>query len=215
MSLGQIAALTLTSLVIIAIPGPSVLFVVGRALAHGRGTALASVAGNAAGCLLAALVVAMGLGPLLQRSDALLEAVKLAGALYLVWLGVQAWRGADRHSAPAAPEGGAAQPAPQLWRAARSGVVVGVSNPKVFVLFAAILPQFVTSSSGPVAAQLVVLSLVPIAVGLVCDSSWALLAARVRGSFTRRPDRLRSIGKVGGASMIGLGLLTATTGNHA
>ncbi len=103
MSLGQIAALTLTSVVIIAIPGPSVLFVVGRALAHGRGTALASVAGNAAGCLLAALVVAMGLGPLLQRSDVLLAAVKLAGALYLVWLGVQGPIGCVRSARWAAP----------------------------------------------------------------------------------------------------------------
>ena len=208
----QVLALALTSVVIIAVPGPSVLFVVGRALAHGRSTALASVLGNSAGSLLAAVVVAIGLGPALQRWDGLLEVVRFAGAAYLVWLGVHAWRSA---SVPAATDAPAGSPAPSArWRAVRAGAVVGLSNPKVFVLFAAVLPQFVAPGAGPVVLQLLLLSLVPVGVGLACDSAWALLAARARGALTAHPGRLRALGRVGGASLVGLGVLTAVSGRH-
>jgi threonine/homoserine/homoserine lactone efflux protein len=213
----QVLALALTSVVIIAVPGPSVLFVVGRALAHGRSTALASVLGNSAGSLLAAVVVAIGLGPALQRWDVLLEVVRFAGAAYLVWLGVHAWRGASAPDAATSAPGAAAtgSPAPSArWRAVRAGAVVGLSNPKVFVLFAAVLPQFVAPGAGPVVVQLLLLSLVPVGVGLACDSAWALLAARARGALTAHPGRLRALGRVGGASMVGLGVLTAVSGRH-
>ena len=130
---------TLASLVIIVVPGPGVLFVVGRALAHGRRSAVATAAGHAAGNYAVAACVAVGLGTLLQRSAQVFLAVKLAGALYLVFLGIQAIR--HRHSlatamsAATAPSGG--------WRALRDGLIVGVTNPKTYILFGAILPQFV------------------------------------------------------------------------
>jgi threonine/homoserine/homoserine lactone efflux protein len=202
----QLLALAATSFVIIAVPGPSVLFIVGRALAHGRATAVFSVLGNALGSLLAALVIAVGLGPVLQRWDVLLEVVKLAGAAYLVWLGVQALRGAGHVTAPDAGD--------RPPHAVRDGVVVGISNPKVFVMFAAILPQFVDPDRGSVPLQMAVLSLVPIVVGLVCDNVWGLAAARVRSAFVGRPERLRRVTRVGGVSMIGLGAVTAFTGRH-
>ena len=205
----QVLALAATSLVVIAVPGPSVLFIVGRALAHGRGTALAGVLGNSLGSLVAALVIAVGLGPVLQRWDTALEVVKLAGAAYLVWLGVQALRGAGHGGQPTA-----AGSARTRAREVRDGVIVGVSNPKVFVLFAAVLPQFVDRSTGSLTAQMVLLSLVPIGVGLVCDGTWGLVAARVRTAFVGRPQRLRTVTRIGGASMIGLGVLTAVTGRH-
>jgi len=209
LTLEQVLALTATSVVIIAVPGPSVLFIVGRALAHGRTTAMASVLGNALGALAAALVIAAGLGPVLQRWDVLLEVVKLAGAAYLVFLGVQALRGAGHTGSPTAhPEG------PRPRRAVRDGVLVGVSNPKVFVMFAAILPQFVNPAAGSIPLQMALLSLVHVAVGLVCDGAWGLTAARVRHAFVRRPARLRTVTRVGGVSMIGLGAVTAVTGRH-
>lgn len=205
----QVLALAATSVVVIAVPGPSVLFIVGRALAHGRATALASVLGNSLGSLVAALVVAVGLGPVLQRWDTALEVVKIAGAAYLVWLGVQALRGAGHVAEPVV-----GAPTRSRGREVRAGVLVGVSNPKVFVMFAAILPQFLDRSAGSVTAQMALLSLVPIGVGLVCDSTWGLVAARVRTAVVGHPRRLRNVTRVGGASMIGLGVLTAVTGRH-
>ncbi|PRY15913.1 LysE family translocator [Kineococcus rhizosphaerae] len=212
LTLEQVLALAATSAVIILVPGPSVLFVVGRALAHGRAAALASVLGNSLGSLGAALVIAVGLGPVLQRWDVALEVVKLAGAAYLVLLGVQALRGAG-HTPGTAP-GPAGGPERSAGRAVRAGVLVGVSNPKVFVLFAAVLPQFVDPAAGPVPVQMALLSLVPVLIGLVCDSGWGLLAARVRSAFLGRPARLRTVTRVGGASMIALGVVTAVTGRH-
>ncbi len=97
-------------------------------------------------------------------------------------------------------------------RALRDGVVVGVSNPKVFVMFAAVLPQFVEPAAGSVPLQMALLSLVPVLIGLVCDSGWGLAAARVRTAFVGRPSRLRTVTRVGGVSMIGLGVVTAVTG---
>ena len=206
----QVLALGATCAVIILVPGPSVLFIVGRALAHGRRTALLSVVGNNLGCLLAGLVIAVGLGPVLQRWDVVLEVVKVAGAAYLVWLGVQALRGA-RHGGPA-PDAPAAGDRPH--RVLRDGVVVGLSNPKTFVMFAAVLPQFVDPAAGSVPAQMALLSTVPVALGLLCDSGWGLAAARVRTAFVGRPSRLRTVTRVGGVSMIGLGVVTAVTGRH-
>src|SRR3954469_5583130 len=85
-------AFALVSLVLIVIPGPSVLFVVGRALAHGRRVAIASVVGNALGVYVVAAMVALGLGAVVERSDAAFAAIKAVGAAYLVWLGINAFR---------------------------------------------------------------------------------------------------------------------------
>lgn len=193
---------------LIVVPGPSVLFVIGRALSHGRRTALASVLGNTVGSYLAAVCVAVGLGPLLQRSDVLLQVIKFAGAAYLVWLGVQALR----HSGTASRTVGLAPPSQPGWRSVRTGVIVGITNPKVFIIFAAILPQFVDRSAGRVAVQMLVLALVPLGVGLVTDTAWALAAGRARSWLSSTPGRTRALARVGGFSMIGLGISVAATG---
>ena len=208
--LSQFVGLALACVLLIAIPGPSVVFVVGRALSYGRRTALASVAGNSAGCFAAAALVAFGLGPLLQRSEVVLTSIKWAGAAYLVWLGVQALR----HAAPlASGEGAAGCPVP-TWRSLRTGMVVGASNPKVFLVFAAVLPQFVDPGAGHVPAQMLLLALVPVTVGLVTDSAWALAASRARGWLSRSPRRATAVGQAGGLSMIGLGVSVALTGHR-
>lgn len=204
----QLVGLALACVVLIVVPGPSVLFVVGRALSSGRRTALASVLGNSTGSYLAAACVALGLSPLLQRSELLFEVIKLAGATYLVWLGVQALR----HSRAASLTTAEATAPEPTWRAVRSGVVVGISNPKGFIIFAAILPQFVDRGAGHVAGQMLVLGLVPVAVGLVTDTAWALAAGRARTWLSSTPGRLRTITRVGGLSMIGLGASVAVTG---
>lgn len=207
-SSGHLIGFTLASLVIIVIPGPGVLFVVGRALSHGRRTAIATAAGHAAGNYLVAASVAVGLGTLLQRSAQVFIAVKLAGALYLVFLGVQAIR--HRHSLATAMSA-AAGPS-DGWRALRDGVLVGVTNPKAFILFGAILPQFVNRAERNVPAQMLLLALISVALGLASDSTWGMTASVVRTWFARSPRRYELVGGAGGLAMIGVGITVAFTG---
>jgi len=206
----QVAAFAAAALVLIVIPGPGVLFVIGRALAHGRRTALLSVAGHAAGNWVVAICVALGVGTIVERSAAIFTAVRLAGAAYLVWLGIQAFRKRD---SLARVLDSAAEPRGDV-RAAREGLVVGVTNPKAVILFAAVLPQFVDRSAGHVPAQMLVLSAVSIAIGLASDSCWGLAASTVRSWFARSPRRLGLVGGAGGLAMIGLGITLALTGRR-
>jgi threonine/homoserine/homoserine lactone efflux protein len=200
----------LASFVLIVIPGPSVLFVVGRALAYGRRTALATVCGNAAGNYVVAACVAFGIGTLVERSVAVFTVVKLAGALYLVWLGIQAIR---RRKALTSAFAGVTE-ARGDRRAAREGFLVGVTNPKALILFGAVLPQFVDRAAGHVPVQMLLLSLVSIAIGLVSDSSWGVAASFVRSWFARSDRRFELVGGAGGLAMIGVGLTVAVTGRQ-
>jgi len=209
-SAGQLLGFTITCLIVIAIPGPSVLFVVGRALAHGRRTALASVVGNVLGIEVVAISVALGVGALVQQSAAVFTVVKLLGAGYLAWLGIQAIR--HRHSLGAALDM-AVEPRGDR-RAASEGFLVGITNPKAYILFAAVLPQFANQAAGHVPVQLLLLSLVSLPIGLICDSAWGLAASGVRSWFARSPQRLALVGGLGGLAMIGLGLTLAFTGHR-
>ncbi|WP_454342676.1 LysE family translocator [Streptomyces canus] len=206
----SIIAFAAMSLLVIVVPGPSVLFVIGRALAHGRRTAVATAIGNVLGSYLLVVAVAVGIGSLVERSVAFYLAVKLAGAPYLVFLGVQAFRhrGELKASAIASPSG----PAQGDLRTVLDGALVGVTNPKGIVFFAAVLPQFVDHTAGHVPAQMLVLGLVPIAIGLVTDTLWGLTASAARTWFARSDRRLSLIGGAGGFAMIGLGVTVAVTG---
>jgi threonine/homoserine/homoserine lactone efflux protein len=207
-SAGQVAAFAAAALIMIVIPGPGVLFVIGRALAHGRRTALLSVAGHAAGNWVVAACVALGVGTIVERSSVVFTTVRLAGAAYLVWLGIQAFR--HRHLLASVLDS-AATPRSDM-RAAREGLVVGVTNPKAVILFAAVLPQFINRSAGHVPAQMLILSAISIVIGLASDSCWGLAASTVRSWFARSPRRLGLVGGAGGLAMIGLGLTLALTG---
>lgn len=201
----QLLAFGLAALVLIAIPGPSVVFVIGRALAYGRGVALATVAGNSLGLLVVMVLVALGLGVVVAESIAVFTVLKLAGAAYLVFLGVQAIR--HRHGIHVDAE---TQRSPlPLWRALRQGFVVGVSNPKAFMIFAAVLPQFVDRSVGHVQVQMLVLGTLAFVIGLLSDSVWAVAAARLRTWFNASSRRGEAMGVAGGVSMIGLGVALA------
>jgi threonine/homoserine/homoserine lactone efflux protein len=210
-SAGQLAGFVLASLVLIVIPGPGVLFVVGRALAHGRRTALATACGHGIGNYVVAACVAVGLGALLQRSASVFEVVKLAGALYLVWLGVQA----VRHRKSLAEAFAATGEPRQGWRALRDGVVVGVTNPKSYILFGAVLPQFVNRAAGNVPGQMLLLSVFSVVIGAVSDCGWGLAASGVRSWFASSPRRFELVGGAGGLAMIGLGVAVAVTGRPA
>jgi len=210
-SSGQLIGFTLASLVLIVIPGPGVLFVVGRALAHGRRSALATACGHAAGNYVVAACVAVGLGAILQRSAAAFVVVKIAGAGYLVWLGIQAIRHrkslAEAFAVVAVPREG--------WRALRDGVVVGVTNPKSYILFGAVLPQFVNRAAGHVPGQMLLLALVAVLFGAVSDCGWGFAASAVRNWFARSPRRFEIVGGAGGLAMIGVGVTVALTGRQS
>ncbi|MBO1331334.1 LysE family translocator [Streptomyces sp. VRA16 Mangrove soil] len=198
------------SLLVIVIPGPSVLFVIGRALAHGRRTAVATALGNVVGSYLLVLAVALGVGALVARSAELFVAVKLAGAAYLVCLGIQAFR--HRRDMKVSDIQGPARPARSTGRTVLDGILVGATNPKGIVFFAAVLPQFVNHDAGHVPLQMLLLGLIPISIGLVTDTLWGLTASAARNWFARSDRRLSMIGGTGGFALIGLGVTVAVTG---
>lgn len=209
--LDQLLGFGLAALVLIVIPGPSVVFVVGRAVSYGQRVALASVLGNTAGLLLVMVLVCLGLGAVVAESQLVFTVIKLAGAAFLVWLGVQALR----HRREMRMGAGEAR-VPVPWGTAlRQGFVVGVSNPKGFMMFAALLPPFVDRSgeAASVPAQMLALGCVAITLGLLCDSAWALAAGRARDWFVASERRGSALGAIGGTSMIGLGVGMALTGH--
>ncbi|MFF4605040.1 LysE family translocator [Streptomyces sp. NPDC001339] len=206
----SILAFAAMSLLVIVVPGPSVLFVIGRALAHGRRTALATVLGNMVGSYLLVIAVAWGLGALVERSATVFLGVKLAGAAYLVHLGIQAFR--HRKELCAADMEVPAGERRGDLRTILDGILVGVTNPKGIVFFAAVLPQFVHHSAGHVPVQMMLLGLVPVAIGLMTDTLWGLGASAARSWFARSDRRLSMVGGAGGFAMIGLGVTVAATG---
>ncbi|WP_406717000.1 LysE family translocator [Streptomyces althioticus] len=199
------------SLLLSAVPGPSVLFVVGRALAHGRATALASVLGNALGGYVLVVAVALGVGSLVERSAVLFHTIKLLGAAYLIVLGVRAvhanWRGRDVAGRPVDAKGDDGTAG-----SVRAGFWVGVTNPKSVVFLTAVLPQFVDREAGHATAQMLVLGLAGALLQLLSDGIWGLGAATARDWLGRSPRRTAAIGGTGGLAMIGLGASVAFTG---
>jgi threonine/homoserine/homoserine lactone efflux protein len=206
-SLQTLLTFTLAGVVLVIIPGPSVLFIVGRALAHGRRAALASVAGNTTGASIVVIVVALGFGAIAAQSIAVFTTLKLVGAAYLVYLGVQTIRKRGdlvaRLAQPAAPAD---------RRMFLQGVVVGVTNPKVLVFFAAVLPQFVDTAAGDATTQMLVLGLLFAIIAASLDSAWGLAAGTARSWMATSPDRLRWMGGIGGTSLIVMGAGLALTG---
>jgi len=196
--------------VLIAIPGPSVLFTISRALTVGRRAALLTVVGNELGLCVQVVAVAFGVGAVVQRSAHVITVIKLAGAVYLAFLGVQA----IRHRRSMA-EALAARVTPvRPLRAVRDGFVVGVANPKTIVFFVAGLPEFTTTAPGhlPVPAQMLILGALFPVIALVLDSAWAAIAGTARQWLVGSPRRLALIGGAGGLVMIGLGVSIAATG---
>jgi threonine/homoserine/homoserine lactone efflux protein len=203
----QWLAFLVASILFIQVPGPSLLFTIGRALTVGRREALLSVVGNALGLVVQVSFVALGIGAVVAASAAAFTVLKLVGAAYVVWLGVSAIRNrADARLALQNPE---RPPAPGA-HAVRTGFVVGVTNPKTIVFFAAFLPQF-TSDSGPAALQSVLLGIVFGILAVCSDSLWALGAGKARDWFARKPHRLEKLSASGGGMMITLGVTLAAS----
>ena len=203
----NLLAFLLASVVLLVMPGPSVLFVIGRSLALGRRGGLLSVVGNTLGMLPLLAAVALGVGALVASSVVVFTIVKLVGAAYLVWLGAQAIRHRHRAGSASAPVLRAS-----AWRLLRQGFVVGITNPKTIAFFVAVLPQFVDYSAGAIPLQLLQLGVLFAVLALACDSVWALAAGSARDWFARSPRRLSALGATGGGMMIGLGGVLALSG---
>ncbi len=203
----RLLAFGITAFVVIVIPGPSVLFVVGRALACGRRVAVWTVVGNALGEYVQVIAVAFGVGALAEQSVAVFTALKLVGGAYLIYLGVRTFR--ERRSLAAALAAPVAVRSDR--RAFMEGWTVGVTNPKTVVFLAAILPQFVDRAAGDVPVQILLLGAVFAAIAVASDTIWAMAAGGVRLWFARSPRRLELIGGAGGLAIaaVGAGLLVS------
>ena len=204
----HLLAFAVLSYLLILAPGPNVLFVVSRSLQLGRATGIAAVVGGQTGVYVQVIAVAFGVGALMQRSVAVFTVIRLAGAAYIVFLGVQAIR---HRKSLAAMLAGRVAPA-SASRMLRDGFVVGLTNPKAIVFFAAVLPQFADRSAGHVPLQLLLLGLIFVAIALVSDSMWAVAAGTARTWFTRSPRRLEAVGGASGLAMIGIGASLALAG---
>lgn len=203
-----------TAVVVILIPGPQVLFVVGRALSYGKRAAMTSAVGGNLGAYTQGLLIAAGLGTLVEQSETIYTTIKLIGAVYLIFLGVMAFR--HRHALaeglkPAGEDESPREPV-GAWKAAQQGFLVGITNPKAGVFFAAILPQFTDRAAGHVPLQMVVLATLFSAIALLCDTTWGLVAGAARDWFAQSPRRLAAVGGAGGLAMMGIGLGIVVTG---
>ncbi len=206
-SASTLAVFAAASFALIAVPGPSVLYIVGASISQGRRAGLASMLGVQAGGLVHVFAAAIGVSALIASSAEAFNVVKFAGAAYLVYVGVQRIRhaGEDDHTV-AAPRSHA-----HLFR---QGVVVNVLNPKVAIFFVAFLPQFIDPAAGSPGMQIVALGLLFIAIASVSDGAYALLAGtaaeHLRGSLESR----RRLDRVSGTIIIGLGAVAALTGHR-
>jgi threonine/homoserine/homoserine lactone efflux protein len=199
---GTLWVFCLTSLALLVIPGPAVLYVVVQGAEQGRRAGLASVGGVHLGTLVHVAAATVGLSALIVASATAFTAVKLAGAAYLVYVGVRKLLGrADPSLEPGRQR-------ISYRRTFARGAIVNVLNPKTALFFLALLPQFVDPDRGGVWSQALLLGLTFVALGLVTDSAYAVTAGTV-GGFLRRRRRTMRYGS--GLVFVGLGAVAALT----
>jgi threonine/homoserine/homoserine lactone efflux protein len=194
---------TAAAMALIVVPGPAVLYIVARSVDGGRRAGLVSALGIATGGLVHVLAAAIGLSTFVLSSATAFSVVKYAGAAYLVFLGVRRLLERDEERVEARERG--------LRRIYGQGVVVNVLNPKTALFFFAFLPQFVDVGAGHVTLQLVTFGLLFVALALVSDSVWALIAGMGAGWLRAHLSLQRW---VSGTVFVGLGLATAVSGSH-
>jgi threonine/homoserine/homoserine lactone efflux protein len=183
----------------LAVPGPSVIYIVSRSLAEGRGAGIVSALGIQAGGLVHVTAATIGVSALLASSATAFSVVKYAGAAYLIYLGIRRLRDGEED---ADPTNGPVPRKRLFWQ----GVVVNSLNPKTALFFLAFLPQFVDPDRGAVAPQVLALGVLFLVLAMLSDSTYALVAGTVRG---RLAGRHRALARASGCSYVGLGLLAA------
>jgi threonine/homoserine/homoserine lactone efflux protein len=196
-SLGTLAAFAVASLVLIAVPGPSVAYILTTTLRHGRAVGLAATLGIETGYLAHVAGTVLGVSALIAASAQAFTVLKVTGAAYLLWLAVRAWRA--RTPGTLAELGTAPAATPSRRSAFLRALPIGVLNPKTAIFYLAFLPQFVRPDAGPAWLQLVVLGVTFIALATVVDAQWALFGGGLRRLL---PDlRMRVLDRIGGVTM--------------
>jgi threonine/homoserine/homoserine lactone efflux protein len=190
-------AFAAASLVLIVVPGPSVAYILTTTLRHGRGVGLASTLGIETGYLVHVAGTVLGVSALIATSAQAFTVLKVAGAGYLLWLAVRAWR--SRSTGTLADLGGSAAPALSRRTAFLRGLPIGALNPKTAIFYLAFLPQFVDPGAGPAWLQLVVLGSTFIVLATLVDSQWAIFGGGLRRLLPGL--RMRALDRVSGATM--------------
>jgi threonine/homoserine/homoserine lactone efflux protein len=200
-SLSNTIAFTLLALVIIVVPGPSVLYAIGRALVLGTKPAIVSVLGNALGVAMQIIVVALGLGVVVQQSPTAFFVIKLAGAAMISYLGVRAILERGQLLSTEADSGSA-----RNGVIVRQSVVVGITNAKTLVFFIAALPSFVSPAQGSLVTQMLALGALFLIIGISGDLIYAIAAGRARDWLASSAQRLALFRGLGGLALALLGL---------
>jgi threonine/homoserine/homoserine lactone efflux protein len=192
----------LAALVIAAVPGPGIFYVAARTLAGGRRAGIASTFGTALGGLVHVIAGGLGISAIVLASAELFTALKFAGALYLVWLGLKTIR-----------EAGIVQPEPVepvgAAQTFRDGVMVEALNPKTAAFFLAFIPQFIAPAAGHPALQFVTLGLISVALNTLADVVVVVIAATARSTLARKPELVRRLRQGSGLFIAGLGISLA------
>lgn len=199
MDLSSFALFLLAATAIAIVPGPGIFYVAARTLAGGRGEGLASSFGTGLGGLVHVAAGSVGVSALVLASAEAFSLLKIAGALYLVWLGIKTFR--DSRLAP-----DILVEATGTRRAFREGIVVEALNPKTAAFFLAFLPQFVDPTAGPVWLQFLTLGLISVSLNTGVDVVVAILAARARSAAIARPTLLQRLRQGSGLLIAALGL---------
>ena len=190
-------------MIIILAPGPSVLFVIARAIAWWKKTSVLTVLGNVLGSFVLSTLVALGVGPVLEKYNLAYIGVQWAGGLYLIYLGLDAIKKRSVHASDMTNQGPVG---PTAFESIRDGFWVGALNPKAIVFFAAVLPQFIDIEGDSVTLQLFFLGLTFCVLAFISDSIWGLLAGTVRTWLSSSQHRLERLRAFGGVVMIVLGI---------
>ena len=203
-----LAVFSAAALALLVVPGPAVTYIVAQSISHGRSAGLASVAGVHAGTMVHIVAATAGLSALLVSSALAFDVVKYLGAAYLILLGIRALLGGDVEVEAAGTDQA------DLWGLARQGAVVNILNPKTALFFLAFLPQFVDQSAGHVGLQMLILGLIFVALAIVSDGTWVLVAGTASDRLRGHTGFLKAQRYVSGSVFVGLGVATALTGSH-
>ncbi len=195
MNFSLFSAFLVLTAVLVVVPGPIVTLVIATGATQGVRAALTTVLGTTTGNALLLAAIAVGLDWVVSHAGFVFEALRWTGAVYLVWLGVQAWRRAGRASD--APEDGGR-------RKFLRGVIVALSNPKTIVFFTAFLPQFVDPKL-PAGPQLAAMCVASVLMAAVTDSAWAIAAGLGR-AWLMKPERAKFLGRLTGGVLVGGGI---------
>jgi len=190
------------ALIIAAVPGPGIFYVAARTLAGGRRAGIASTSGTAIGGLVHVAAGGIGVSAIILASAQLFAALKFAGALYLVWLGIRTFREANRLPQASAGDAGAK-------RVFLEGIAVEAFNPKTAAFFLAFIPQFLNPTASDPALTFMALGLISVALNTLADVVVVLAASATRAQFVERPHLFRRLRQGSGLFIAGLGVSLA------